>query len=34
MQIGGSRQRLIPRVKRLFTPDVFTQKSILLRTSE
>jgi hypothetical protein len=29
-----SRQRLIPNLKRLFTRDVFTQNSILLRTSE
>ncbi len=33
-RIGGSRQHLIPRVKRLFTRHVFTQNSILLRTSE
>ena len=33
-RIGCCRQRLIRRVKRLFTGDVFTQNSNLLRTSE
>ena len=33
-RIGCFRQHLIPRVKRLFTREVFTQNSNLLRTSE